>query len=142
MVCRAHGRRQHGEQTDLGGVVGVHDRRGVRGVHLGARLVTEDPERHHRRVERAVLGDERRDERGVRGQIVGVELQYVDRRGACRCHRRDLLGQPIGAPRREHDGGTARQARRQFQADLAASAENHHHASVGRVLHDCDYVLR
>ena len=59
---RPHGGGQHGQQSDLGGEVGVHDRGRVRGVDLGTRLVAEDPERHHRGADRAVLGDDRLDE--------------------------------------------------------------------------------
>ena len=46
---RPHRRRQHRQQADLGGVVGVHDRGGMGGVGLGAGLVAEDSERHARR---------------------------------------------------------------------------------------------
>ena len=138
---RPHRGGQHRQQADLRDVVGVHDRRGVRGVVFGAGLVAEDAERQHRGADRAVLGDDRRDQRAVRGQVVGVELAHVHRRRARRPHGRDLLVELVGAPRRQHHGRAGGQPRGQLDADLAAAAENHDQPSA-RVLHGCDYVLR
>ena len=79
---RPHRRRQHGQQADLRDVVGVHDGHGVGGVGLGAGLVAEDPERQHRGADRAVLGDDRVDQRAVRRQVVGVEFLARERSAA------------------------------------------------------------
>jgi hypothetical protein len=54
-----------GEQTDLRDVVGVHDGQRMRSISLGAALVAEDPEGQHRGVNRAVLGNDRGNERTV-----------------------------------------------------------------------------
>ena len=82
---RAHFGGQMGEQADLRDVVGVHDGHRVVGIGLGAGLVAEDPEGQHCGADGAVVGDDRGDQRAVRGQVVGVELP-----GVHRCRRRRL----------------------------------------------------
>ena len=130
-----------GEQADLRDVVGVHDGQRVRGVGLGAGLVAEDPEGQHRGVDRAVLGDDRRDERAVRIQVVGIEFPGVHGRRAGGEHGGDLLGELVCFACREHHRRPGRQPPREFDTDLAATAEDQHRRSA-RVIHGCDYDLR
>ena len=135
-----HRRGQMGEQADLRDVVGVHDGDGVRGVALGATLVAEDAERQHRGVDRAVLGNDRIDQRAVRFQVVGVEFdanhpRRSGRADAAICRR---AGRRCGPPIRSTARG---ESDREFDADFAAAAENQH-CRCARVIHGCDYVLR
>ena len=111
------------------------------GILLGARLVAEHSERQHRRADRPVVGHDRRHQRSVRGQVVAVELADVDRGHPGLLEGGDLLGEPVGAAGGEHHGGAGRQQLREFGADLAAAAENHHRSGA-RVIHGCDYLLR
>jgi hypothetical protein len=129
----------------------VHDRRGVRGVVFRPGLVAEDAERHDRGVDAAVLGHDRRDHTWMRGQVVGVELHGPHRSRPCHSKRLRLRDELVCPPRRQDDGRAASQPRRQFDADLAAAAEDHHCArrflaqalvSARRVVHGRDYVLR
>ena len=138
---RPHRRGQHGQQADLRHVVGVHHGRGVAGVGFGPGLIAEHPERQHRGADRTVLGHDRGDQRAVRRQVVRVEFPHVYGGGAGRPHGRDLLIEPVGATRREHDRRAAGQPQGEFGADLAAAAENHDE-SAARVIHGCDYDLR
>ncbi len=138
---RPHGVGQHGQQARLGNEVGVQHRRGMRGVLLGAGLVAEHPERQHRRADRAVVGHDRRHQRSVRGQVVGVELADVHLGRTGLLEGGDLLGEPVGAAGGQHHGGAGSQPPREFGADLAAAAENHDR-SAARVIHGCDYLLR
>ncbi len=112
------------------------------GSDFGPGLIAEDAEGQHSGADRTVVGHDRRDERRVRGQVVGVELAHVHGRRARRGDGGHLVGQPIGAPRGEHHGGAAGQSRRQFDPDLAAAAEYHDQPTFSRVIHGCDYVLR
>ena len=53
------------KQAGLRDEVGVQDRRGVRGVLLGAGLIAENSEREHRGADRAEVGDDGVDERAM-----------------------------------------------------------------------------
>ena len=65
---------------DVRDVVGVHDRHRVLRVALGAGLVAEDPERDDARRRAGRAGASTRvQQRAVRGEVVGVELDPVDR---------------------------------------------------------------
>ena len=72
------------------------------------------------------------------------------RHGTSRLYRRNLLDKLAGAAGGEHHDRPVREARRDFDADLAAPPENHHDTGIragnpGRVccvLHGSDYVLR
>ena len=119
----------------------MQHRRGVRGILFGAGLVAEHSERQHRRAERPVVGHDRRHQRSVRGQVVGVEFPDVHLGRPGLLQRGDLLGEPVGAAGRQHHGGAGSQPPREFGADLAAAAENHHGPAT-RVIHGCDYLLR
>ncbi len=112
------------EQADLGDVVGVHDGHGVGGVGFGAGLVAQDSEGQHRGADGAVLGDDRGDQRAVRGQVVGVELPGVHRGGAGGFERVDLFSEPVGVACGQHDRRSRCQKPRQLDADLAAAAQN------------------
>ena len=54
---------------------------------------------------------------------------------------RDLLVEPVGVARGQHHRRAGRQPPREFDADLAAAAENHYWPGA-RVIHGCDYLLR
>lgn len=113
-----------GEHADLGDVIGVHDGDRVRGVGLGASLVAQDSEGQHRGADGPVVGDDRGDQGGVRGQVVGVEFPGVDRGGAGRFERADLVSELIGAARGQHHRRPGGQASRQLDPDFAASAQD------------------
>ena len=138
---RPHRVGQHRQQADLGDEVGVHDRRGVPGVLLGAGLVAQDAERQHRGADRAVLGDDRVDQRCMGRKVVGVEFTHVHGGGARLPHGRDLLVELVGAAGRSTTVAPDASRVRQLQPDLAAATENHDQLRA-RVLHGCDYVLR
>jgi hypothetical protein len=137
----AHRRRQHRQQADLCDEVGVHDRGRMRRVAFGPHLVAEDAEGDDRGGDRAVFGHQFRHQRGVRAEVVGVELDGVHRRGTRRLHRGDLLVEAVGATRGQHHCRARRQPCRHLDADFAATAEDHHQTAI-RVLHGCQYVLR
>jgi hypothetical protein len=130
-----------GEHADLRDVVGVYDGHRVRGVGLGAGLVAEYPEGQHRGVDRAVVGEHRRDKRAVRVQVVGVELPGVHGRRTGGDQGGDLLGELVGLACRQYHRRPGSQAPREFHTDLAAAAEDQHRRSP-RVIHGCDYHLR
>ncbi len=115
---------QVGEHADLRDVVGVHDGDRVRGVGLGAGLVAEDAEGQHRGADGSVFGDDRGDQRAVRGQVVGVELPGVHRRGARGFERGDLVIELIGFACGQHHRRSGRQAPCELDADLAAAAQD------------------
>ena len=130
-----------GEHADLSDVVGVHDGHGVGGVDLGARLIAEDPEGQHRGADRAVIGNDRGDQRAVRSQIVGVEVPGLHRRGTGGKAERDLLVEPVGGAGRQDQRRPGRQPLGKFDTDLAAATQNQYWTRT-RVVHGCDYHLR
>ena len=75
---------------------------GVPGVLLGAGLVAQDAERQHRGADRAVLGDDRLDQRCMGREVVGVEFTHVHGGGARRPHGRDLVVELVGASGRSN----------------------------------------
>ena len=111
------------------------------GVLLRAGLVAQDAERQHRGADRAVLGDDRIDQRCVGRKVVGVEFAHVHGGGSCLPHGRDLVVELVGATGRQQHGRAGRQPRGQLEPDLAAATENHDQLRA-RVLHGCDYCLR
>ena len=77
----------------------------------------------------------------MRGQIVGVEFPGVHRGGAGGFDGGDLVTKLVGLPCSQHHRGLGSQAPGEFDADLAAAAENYYRSSA-RVVHSCDYGLR
>ncbi|BBX25283.1 hypothetical protein GCM10009632_22930 [Mycolicibacterium alvei] len=78
------------------------------------------------------------------GDVVGVELRRVYRRGTSCPDGRDLLIELAGAAGGEHHDRPLREPHRDFDADLATPPENHHDTRIraSRVIHGSDYVLR
>ncbi len=104
-------------------------------------LVAEDPEGQHRDADGAVLGDDRGDQPTVGGNVIGVEFPGVHP-GRPRLAQGGRLGvEPVGATCGQHHRRPRGQAPREFDADLAAPAENYHRTRA-RVVHGCDYHLR
>ena len=68
-----------GEDGDVRDVVGVHDREGVRDVVLGAGLVAEDAERDEHDVQRTEAGHDVVEHLALAVEVVGVELDPMDR---------------------------------------------------------------
>jgi hypothetical protein len=63
---------------------------------------------------------------------------------ADRVHRRNLVVESVSSAGCQHDRRPRGESGGEFNPDLAAAAENHHHPAgrVGRVFHGCDYSLR
>ena len=140
----AHRTSQQCQQTDLGDVIGMHNRYRMRRVSLGAGLIAEDAEGQHGGADSSVFPDQLFHQRAMRMQVVGIELGSMHGLSPGRSYRRDLRDEVIGAAGGQHDGRSRRQSRGEFKADLATAAENHHDPAgrVGRVFHGCDYSLR
>ena len=111
------------------------------GVLLRAVLIAQDAERQHRGADRAVLGDDRLDQRCMGRKVVGVEFTHVHGGGARLPHGRDLVVKLVGASGQQQHCRAGRQAGGQLQPDFAAATENHDQLRT-RVLHGCDYCLR
>jgi len=77
----------------------------------------------------------------VRGQIVGVELPGMHRRGTGSKARRDLLVEPVGGAGRQDHRRPGSQPPSKLNADLAAATQNQYRTRA-RVVHGCDYHLR
>jgi hypothetical protein len=77
----------------------------------------------------------------VRGDVVGVEFPGVHRFGARGEQHGFLVLELSGVARRQHHDRSWRQASREFNTDLAATAENYQRTNAG-VVHGCDYDLR
>ena len=113
-------------------------------IGFGTGLVAEDAERQHRGADGPELGDQLVHQWAVRRKIVGIELNRVHGPGPGRPHRRDLLVESVSTAGCQHDRRPRGESAGEFDADLTAAAENHHHPAgrVGRVFHGCDYSLR
>ncbi|GFG79734.1 hypothetical protein MPRG_30100 [Mycobacterium paragordonae] len=75
------------------------------------------------------------------GHVVGVEFSGVHGIGAGGEQQGFLMLESVGIARRQHHGRSWRQASREFNSDLAATAENYQRTNAG-VVHGCDYGLR
>ena len=105
----------------------MHDGERVLGVGLRALLVAEDAEGHDDGVGRAVLALHGVEDRGVGGDVVGVELHRHDLDGSGRADGAGLVGEVVGAPGGEDDGGrpaVGHETPGEGDADLTAAAED------------------
>ena len=122
----------------------MHDSHRVGGVGLRADLITQDAKRQNRGADCSVFPNQLVHQWAVRCQIVGVELDRVHGPSPGRAHRRNLVVESVSSAGCQHDRRPRGESGGEFNPDLAAAAENHHHPAgrVGRVFHGCDYSLR
>ena len=100
------------------------------GVGLGARLVAEDPEGQHGGADRAVLGDDRVDAARACDARSSASNPVTCTAAAPAARTAATCSVSSSAPRAASTTvAPRRQPRGQFDADLAASAENHDHAA-------------
>jgi hypothetical protein len=107
-------------------------------------VTTQDAKRQHRGADGSAFTNQLVHQGAVRCQIVGVELDRVHSPSPGRAHRRNLVVESVSTAGCQHDRRPWGESSGEFNADLAAAAENHHHPAgrVGRVFHGCDYSLR
>lgn len=115
----------------------MRDLQGVRDIGFRALLIAEDSERDDRHLDRSVIGHELIDEHGMGGGVVGVEGHTVDVCGASSEDSGAFALQIVGAAGGEDDGAPGREAGRQGDPDLGASAKDHDCA--GSVRHGDQY---
>lgn len=121
---------QMGQDTDLRDEVGMDHGDGVSRVLLGACLVAENPERENRDRQWAVFVGDGPEHRLVDGEVVGVELDALDRCGA-RIEKELTLRHQVGAPpRRQHDDAATSQPGRHLEAYLAAPTQQENGAVI------------
>ena len=97
----------------------------MRGVGLGQRLVAQDAERQHRGADGTVVGDDRGDQRAVRGQVVGVELHGVDGRGPGRLTAATWSASRSAPRAASTTVRLAASGSRELDPDFAAAAQDH-----------------
>lgn len=101
----------------------MDDGHGMRRIGFGQLLVTENSERQDHSAQRAVIAGNLGEHPVMGGDVVGIELDCLDRTSTGISQPRHLRRELVAAPCSQYDSAAGSESDRDFHPDLAPTTE-------------------